>query len=145
MADAADILISVDQRHVRNMLDGFKTVELRRRSLKLSSGSRVWIYSKVPRGRVEAMGIVDKVITGSPPDIWKKFKHRCGIAKKEFDTYYFNYEKCYVIVFKEIHTLENSIPLVDIRRTQSKFQPPQFFKRLHEGSPELQLFRTALA
>jgi predicted transcriptional regulator len=143
MAEAADILISVEERHVNSMKSGAKTVELRRRPINVSSGCRVWIYSKIPRGHVDAVGIVDRVASGTPNYIWSAYGKKCGISKKEFDKYFSGCRKCYVIVFQAITWLCKSFGLNEIRRIYSKFQPPQFFKRLEKGCPELKLFETA--
>jgi hypothetical protein len=37
------------------------------------------------------------------------------------------------------------VALAEIRSKSKGFHPPQFFKRLEEGSPELKLFRSRLA
>lgn len=144
MASAENILISVHPRHVDNMVTGRKTVELRRRPLKLSSGCRVWIYCTLPRGSVEAVGIVAKVVAASPSAIWRDFGTQCGISKAEFDAYYDGASTAYVIVFASIKKLPSAFALSEIRRHLERFQPPQFFKRLLAGGPELQLFASAL-
>lgn len=144
MAEAEDILISVHPRHVDSMLRGEKTVELRRRPLKLADGCRVWIYSTLPRGSVEALGIVHTVVAASPHDIWRDYGRQSGITQAEFDAYYDGADTAYVIVFSSIEKLDLTFALAEIRRHLSSFHPPQFFKRLPSGGPELNLFAAAL-
>ena len=49
----SDAIISIKPRHVDNILSGNKTVELRTRSINLPSGSRLWVYTTLPVGKVE--------------------------------------------------------------------------------------------
>jgi len=138
--DVADILISVDDRHVQNMLNGTKKVELRRRAISVKEGSRVWIYSKIPTGKLRASGIVQQVYRAAPQDIWEKYGNLSGISKNEFDLYFSEKADGCAIVFDNIDELENQITLRAIRDSIGKFHPPQFFKYLNSGSPELELF-----
>ena len=144
MAEAEDILISVHPRHVDSMVRGVKTVELRRRPLKLAGGCRVWIYSTLPRGSVEALGIIRTVVAATPSTIWRDYGRQSGITKAEFDAYYEGADTAYAIVFSSIEKLNLTFALAEIRRHLSSFHPPQFFKRLASGGPELNLFAAAL-
>jgi predicted transcriptional regulator len=121
-----------------------ETVELRRRPLKLSVGCRVWIYCTLPRGAVEAIGIVSDVVVAAPSAIWRNYGKQCGISKAEFDFYYDGVDTAYVIVFSSVKKLPSAFTLDEIRRHFPRFQPPQFFKRLLAGGPELSLFTSKL-
>lgn len=145
MAEAEDILISVHPRHVDSMVRGVKTVELRRRPLKLTNGCRVWIYSTLPRGSVEALGIVRTVVVATPSVIWRDYGRKSGITKAEFDAYYEGADTAYAIVFSSVYKLDLPFALAEIRRHLKGFHPPQFFKRLATGGPELRLFAAALS
>lgn len=140
MHEVANILISVDERHVQNMLNGTKTIELRRRAIRIPKGSKVWIYSKVPVGEVCAYGIVEKVVEASPSEIWKNYGHVSGISLSEFNNYFSDRDKGCAIVFSRINKLQNNIPLSLIRDKLQSFHPPQFFKYLNEDSEELAFF-----
>lgn len=144
MADAEDILISVHPRHVDSMVGGRKTVELRRRPLNLARGCRVWIYCTLPRGSVEALGIVRTVAAGSPSAIWRDYGRQSGITRAEFDAYYQGANTAYAIIFSSVEKLDLTFALAEIRRNLGGFHPPQFFKRLAIGCPELNLFVAAL-
>lgn len=144
MTEADDILISVHPRHVDSMVRGLKTVELRKRSLKLTHGCRVWIYSTLPRGRVEALGIVRTVVAATPSTVWSDFGRQSGITKAEFDAYFKGADTAYAIVFSSIEKLDLTFALAEIRQHHTSFHPPQFFKRLATGGPELNLFAAAL-
>ncbi len=144
MDSPIDILISVEERHACNILAGNKTVELRRKKINVSSGTRMWIYSKLPCGQIQGIATVDKVITMAPKDIWRLFGARSAISKLEFEEYFANKDIGHAIVLNEVRALTPMLDLAEIRKRISHFQPPQFFKKLSQGSPELALFQTAL-
>jgi predicted transcriptional regulator len=141
----ANILISVEDRHVQNMLRGTKKVELRRRAVSIEEGGRVWIYSKIPTGQLTAYGIVQQVYEAAPSEIWERYGSVSGISKSEFDQYFDDRENGCAIVFQSVNELENKISLKAIREAIGKFHPPQFFKYLYADSPELKLFNNCFA
>lgn len=140
-----DILISVEERHAENMLSGAKTVELRRRPIRLPRGSRVWVYSKLPRGHVDLLATVHEVHAGTPDYIWAEFGNRCCIDKYEFDLYFEDSTIAHAIVFDKIQRLKSSIALFQFRDRFSRFHPPQFFKRLDPTGPELSFLKASFA
>jgi predicted transcriptional regulator len=144
MASRSDILISVLPQYIEGFLSGQKTVELRRRPVKVPPQSRVWIYSKKPRGMVELLALVDSVHVHSPRTIWDKFGHQTGLDRRQFNGYFQGVEKACAIVFSEIVPLDPVLPLQSIRVKVGSFLPPQFFRILRASSPELRLFRSAV-
>lgn len=144
MLEPENVLISVEGRHTVRMLNGEKTVELRRRPVRIGPRTRVWIYSKIPRGYLEALAIVDNVVEACPRQIWEDFGDRTGISRSEFEAYFSGLDYGYAILFHQIIGLNPLISLTDIRQRICGFQPPQFFKRLSAGSAELAFFRSAL-
>jgi predicted transcriptional regulator len=144
MDNPGDILISVENRHALSMLAGNKSVELRRKPLNISSGTRVWIYSKVPCGQIRALAVVDEVVADTPKNIWKLYGSQSAISKTEFNAYYDKSEIGYAMIFQKITPLAPILNLSSIREKISHFHPPQFFKRLTKGGPELAFFQTAL-
>ncbi|WP_213472642.1 hypothetical protein [Thalassospira tepidiphila] len=145
MARTDNILISVEDRYVRRMLRGEKKVELRRKALNLVPGTHVWIYSKLPKGEVCALGVVERVAEASPDGIWEEFSEVSGVSEFEFNEYFSGASKGYAIVFEDVFPLGAGLSLSSIRSKVGAFQPPQFFKRLNASGPELSYFQTALS
>ena len=83
MSEPTDILISVAGQYVRRMLAGDKTIELRRRVIRVAPRTRVWIYTKAPHARIEAVGIVERIVTAAPNKLWRNFKTQAGITFSE--------------------------------------------------------------
>lgn len=137
MMDKENILISIEKRHINNLLNGTKTIELRRRNINIPTGGKVWMYAKLPIGSICAVGIVKKVINTAPDKIWHEFGKVSGLNKMEFDEYFLNIEIGCVLLFENIHAMRSNISLNEMRSISSSFHPPQFFKYLSKNSVEL--------
>jgi predicted transcriptional regulator len=143
MAGAEDILISVNYAHVLNMLNGTKTAEVRRRPLRIEPGTRVWVYSKLPRGRVELVATADEIVEAPPLKLWGLYHARMAIAFSQFKAYFDGVDIGCAILLREIKPLQPALNLATLRRASKQFHPPQFFKRLIAHGPELQSLRSS--
>lgn len=139
---SGDIVISVKQKFVARILAGEKAAELRRRVPRIEPGCKVWIYTKAPEASIEVRVTVDRIVTGSPMEIWEAHESSLGVSWDEFESYFAQAPSACAILFNRVEEIWPALPLSEIRKKSKHFQPPQFFKRLHEGSPELSLFRS---
>lgn len=133
---ARNVLISLENRHVENILKGDKTVELRTRRMNLLPGDIIWGYSKLPRGYVGMNAVVKSVAEKDPKSLWKEFQAVCGISEEEFFTYFGKVRVGYAISLCKIKRLSDPPTLAMIRRKYRQFHPPQFSKYL-DGMPLL--------
>jgi predicted transcriptional regulator len=145
MLQAENILISVEYDYVLRMLNGLKTAEVRRRQLRIRPGTRVWVYSKLPRGRVELVATVDRVIAASPRRLWQLYQKRIAITSSEFKTYFRRVDIGCVILLRNIRPLQPALELDMLRRTARNFHPPQFFKRLVAHGPEMKTLASSFS
>lgn len=125
-----DAIISIKPRHVENILSGNKTVELRTRSINLPEGSRLWIYTTLPVGRVKLSVEVDFIELLPPGEMWRKHGASICISKKEFDEYTKGRHLVSAIGLRNVTPLDNAICLETMRLYEEGFQPPQFFSKL---------------
>lgn len=139
-----DIVISVQQKFVERIVAGKKAAELRRRAPRIQPGCRVWIYTKAPEAVISICVTVDRIVTGSPQDIWQSHRSNLGVSLDEFEDYFGETQSGCAIFFKQVEDVSPGVALSEIRSKSKGFHPPQFFKRLEEGSPELKLFRSRL-
>jgi predicted transcriptional regulator len=137
MFQPANILISVEYDYAIKMLSGLKTAEVRRRQLRVQPGTRVWIYSKLPRGHVELVATVDEVVAASPRRLWELYRERIAVTSSEFRAYLQGVEVACAILLRDITALQPALTLDTLRRASKNFHPPQFFKRLVAHGPEL--------
>jgi predicted transcriptional regulator len=145
MLQAENILISVEYDYVLKMLNGLKTAEVRRRRLRIQPGTRVWIYSKLPRGHVELVATADEVVAASPRRLWELYQERIAITSSEFRTYLRGVDIGCAILLRDIRPLQPALKLDTLRRISGNFHPPQFFKRLVAHGPELKSLASSFA
>lgn len=131
MLDCADILISLLPSYTRAILEGKKTVELRRRRVHAAVGTRVWLYSKTPTARIEGVARIQHVHEGGLRGIWSEYSSQVGVSKKEFEDYFKGCDKGCAIVLVEARAIFPAVDLKTVRNRLGGFQPPQFFKRLN--------------
>jgi predicted transcriptional regulator len=144
LAEADDILISVEQKYVASMLVGSKTVELRRRPFRVPIGTRVWVYGKAPYATVAVVATVGRIVSASPSRLWGDYGSRAAITKADFDSYFSNARVAWAICLENICALPTAVTLSALRHHSAPFHPPQFFKKLHRGSNALNLLQNSL-
>ncbi|MGA2268789.1 MAG: ASCH domain-containing protein [Bryobacteraceae bacterium] len=140
-----EILISIRPEYSEQLLDGKKSVELRRRPVRVPPGTRVWIYSTLPVGRLDAVAEVEAVYEWSPSEIWDQYGHVSGVTQSALESYFSGVDQGCVVVFKRVVPIHRPLSLGLMRKRLGNFNPPQFFKRLDHDSPELNLFCAAMA
>ena len=126
-----DAIISIKPQHVENILSGNKTVELRTRSINLPQGSRLWVYTTLPVGKVTLSTQIAFVEVLSPNKMWQKHGKNICISKSEFDEYTAGRDLVVAIGLENIRLLDKVICLETMREYEENFQPPQFFSRIH--------------
>lgn len=136
---SSDILLSIKPKYVERILSGQKTVELRKKRLKIDNGTRVWIYSTTPIAAIVGCAIVSKVECGNPSFIWEKFGNRAAVTRAEFDSYFSDTQMAYALILENVFELKNSLSLKEIRKLIRAFRPPQFFQHLNGMGKTLRL------
>jgi predicted transcriptional regulator len=123
------------------MLTGAKTVELRRRPIRVPVGTTVWIYVTVPTGRVGAMAKVSAVEENTPSELWRRYEDRVGISQGVFFSYFKGSRQGCAVVFQRILPLRTPLGLTALRKSLGTFVAPQFYRKLELNGPELALFK----
>ena len=88
MFDEIHAMISIRPEFVNSILDGTKTVELRRRFIDLPEGSTLWIYSTLPVGAIVAVATLSNIDHDTPNRLWRKHRRHVGILKNHFNSYF---------------------------------------------------------
>ena len=125
-----NILISIEERHVKNIVGRRKKVELRRRRMNLSPGDFLWIYSKAPGRQLVARIKIKDVEEASPRALWEKHGEDCGITHKAFFAYFKDVKIGFAIVLGKLTRLVKPVSLDQLREREEGFHPPQFGKYL---------------
>src|SRR5438105_4886644 len=110
-----DILISLEPHHSDNVLSGRKTVEIRRRRVHVQPGTRIRIYTKRPRARVDGFAIVESVHNGSREELWTRFGSKLAVTRPLYDAYMSGCRIGCAIVIRSVFPLDKAIPLEEVR------------------------------
>jgi predicted transcriptional regulator len=140
MNDPNEILISLKPRHADHIFMGSKTVELRKRRLKVQPGARVWIYATAPTAAIRGYASLDRIEEGPPIQIWKALGDRTDVSRAEFETYFANCDIAYGLVLMNVMEMEVALTLDRIRETVNHFHPPQFYRHLNGERESMRLF-----
>lgn len=119
------ILLSVQSPHVERILDGTKTVELRRRPLKLRPGTVILLYASRVRRELVGSFVSGPIDTGPPPSLWRRHRSSTGLTRAEFDQYFAGAEIGYAVPTVAVRSLSVPIPLSELRRRWPRFSAPQ--------------------
>jgi len=130
MNEAAHALISLEERFAKGILNGTKLVELRRRPMRLSAGTTIWMYVKVPVGKVIGSVQVRSLHALAPETLWQRYGDVSGLNRAEFFDYFSGVERGFVLVLGNPIRLPRPFPLERLRSLNDGFQPPQFFQHL---------------
>lgn len=145
MSYREEILITIRPKYVAKILRGEKTVELRRRQLKVMPGTRVWIYSKGPHGAISAHAEIAAVVTGEPRRLWRQFHSQVGVTRQEFLAYFASVNEGCALVLSNIVELKKQISLNAMRGKVSSFQPPQFYTKLRGRNRMLRVLKASIS
>lgn len=126
------LLLSIKPQYVEKILDGQKTVELRKVKPQLEIGDFILVYESSPSKSLIGWFEIKEIICEKPKILWKKVKNDAGVTKKEFDTYYQKSDMGVAIRIEDRHTIKKPIPLHTVREKWTKFRPPQSFHYLKE-------------
>lgn len=129
-ADRTALFLSLRPRFAEMLLDGQKTVELRRVRPNAAPGSVVLLYASSPDrtlvGRAEIAAIQVDTLAG----IWRKHGRATGLNRDEYDAYFDGSDQAVAISLRRVTRLAEPRPLEDLRRRLVGFRPPQSFRYL---------------
>jgi predicted transcriptional regulator len=112
------VLMSVRPVYADAILDGTKTVELRRRRPSFGIGTQVLVYSSSPHQELRGTFDVAGLISDDPDSLWKQVGARAGIDRATFDAYF---SDC-----TEAHAIEIENPR-RIKPARLGIRPPQSY------------------
>src|SRR5258705_8152071 len=122
-----DILISIQPEYADQIMDGCKTVELRRRFVEdVGRDARLFIYSSNPVGAIIGCAKIDKVIRLPVKHIWTNFHKQACIEKSEFEKYFDGIEFGFVVSLGDVIPLTELLVREDILNRWG-IRPPQSY------------------
>lgn len=128
------LLLSLRPRFADAILDGTKTVELRRRPVNAAPGTRVILYSTAPMMAIVGTAHLRKVDIRDPDSAWLRHRRSLGLTRDEFDAYLEGSERAYLLHLARVCELDQPLHLHELRRSGG-FRPPQSFRYVAETDP----------
>jgi len=132
VADASDAIISIHPYYADAILDGTKTIELRRRIPELANGTRLWIYATRPVAAVVGVVTITNVNRAHPRAIWRKHKNAAGVDHASFKEYFFGAQEAVAILLAAAKRV-GPITIEQLREIRDSFHPPQVLVRLTDA------------
>ena len=129
MTDASDAIISIHPEYATAILDGTKTIELRRRIPSLGQGARLWIYATRPTVAIVGIATIASVSRAHPRAIWQKHRSATGVDYASFTEYFAGTTEAVAILLAAVRRVQ-PITLGELRRIRAGFHPPQVLVRL---------------
>lgn len=130
MTPSSHALISLEERFAEGILNGVKLVELRRRPMRLTVGTTIWMYVKVPIGKVVGSAEVRSMHSLAPQTLWRRYGDVSGLSRTEFFAYFEGVSRGFVLVLDKPKRLPSCVSLDRLRTLNGAFHPPQFFQHL---------------
>lgn len=129
------LLISIKPEYAQKILDGEKTVELRKTRTRLKTGDIVLVYVSSPQQVIAGFFEVESIeifenISKEKKYFWEKVKHKAHIKEKDFNTYYKSASIGVAIFIKEVHKFNNTAELIKLKQKIKNFTPPQSYRYL---------------
>lgn len=124
----ANLLMSIRPAFAEKLLDGSKSIEIRKRFSKRWIGHDVVLYASKPQGSLVGKAKINSVTKDVPTNIWSQFESKIGCSKSDFDAYVGSATEVAAIEIKDAVPYWGSVPLKQLSTVLSlKLTPPQSY------------------
>ena len=134
MARSGALLLSVRPRFAHAILEGTKTVELRRRRIAALPGTSVILYATTPTKAVVGTARIASTVVCRPETAWRDHALCLGLERHEFDGYLAGATRACLLFLEDAQWLASPLPLAELRLTPS-FRPPQSYRYVSGADP----------
>jgi len=122
-----DVVLSIRPQYSDKILEGKKTVELRRRfPASAPRGTIAYIYSTSPVRAMVGLAEIGGVRRLPLQKLWDEYEKAAQISRDDFNRYFEGLDCGYALCLDEIRSFLRPIPLEELRERFS-FEPPQSF------------------
>ncbi len=123
-----DVVFSIRPAHAKKILEGTKTVELRRRFTGgISPGTLAFIYTTSPTSALTGFAHIQDVQRLAVADLWTRHRSAACLAKGDFEAYFSGLDQGYAIVLGSARSLNRPVGLSELRQ-RFGFEAPQSYQ-----------------
>jgi predicted transcriptional regulator len=125
-----NVLISVRPLYAKEIVEGRKTVELRRKFPGTeAAGGTVVIYSSSPVRAVVAVARIKSILYLPVPTIWRQHGSAASISKQAFDDYFCGCDKGFAVLLDKVTPLPRQLDATELKVAYG-IVPPQSYRYL---------------
>lgn len=127
-----DFLVSIHPTHVEKIVEGVKTVELRRRfSETVAPGAIILIYSTSPTRAIVGSASISGVKRLRLDALWEQHGDAACIDRESFDGYFTGLDEGYAILLEDVQPFAQHVAAAALKE-QFGFVAPQSFMYLRQ-------------
>jgi len=127
------VLLSVRPRFADALLDGTKTVEMRRRRMRVHAGALCLLYASSPTRALTGALSVASLDHGTPDELWRRHGPRTAVTHHEYDDYPDGRSTAYALLVAAVIAFHTPVPLAELRRRTDAFVVPQSYRFVDNG------------
>lgn len=121
------LFISVKPQFASKIVDGEKSIELRKSKPKVGQGDYILIYATKPFMKVVGFAKIEQIIDTNPQKMWDSYSEKLGINKLDYDNYFNNSNRAIGIQISSVCKFKKGFLLSDIKKIMPTFSPPQTY------------------
>jgi predicted transcriptional regulator len=132
MAKKRDIVLSIRPVYATKILEGTKTVELRRRfPIDMGVGTIALIYTSSPVQAITGYARITEVLKMPISKIWRSYRAAACISREDFDQYFAGLREGFAILLDKPRRVHQRVA-VDELLEDFGLVPPQSFRYVGE-------------
>ncbi|WP_280463658.1 ASCH domain-containing protein [Nocardia carnea] len=128
------LLLSLRPRFAQAILEGTKTVELRRTRVSAPPGTLLVLYASSPVMAVVGVATLADRDTDGPEVIWRRYRRKVGLGRAEYSEYFAGAEYATALSIIAPKPLPEPLTLSWLR-SHGAFQPPQSYRYIAPTDP----------
>jgi predicted transcriptional regulator len=122
------IVMSIRPNYSRQIMNGDKLIEIRKKFNPKWKNHKVTIYSSSPIKELVGYATINKIIEEKPESVWSCYSDQLGCSKSEFDNYTKGQEKVYAIFLSDVNKFYSDLSLNYLSNfLEKKIHPPQSY------------------
>jgi predicted transcriptional regulator len=130
------LLLSIHPHLARLILQGEKTIELRRRAPRRPPEFWIALYATAPMRALVGLVKASEILVDQPDDLWERVKDGCGLEGEAYRSYFAGANRAIGIRLAGPIPFERPWRLESLRSAWRGFRPPRSYSYLSQDRAE---------